>query len=96
MQLLDNAMPLGDTSVRVAGRTDTYPICPLSSIGALAVIQSLNELTVRELDGRGVRHHVLRNMHLGDTRDSYAAWIRDQRRRYARALHRPDTPSPTA
>ena len=93
VHLLDNAMPLGDTSVRVDGTTDTYPICPLSSIGALAVIQSLNELTLRELDRRGVRHHVLRNMHLGDTRDSYAAWMRDQRRRYARALHRPDPPS---
>ena len=90
VHLIDNAMPLGDTSVIVAGQTDTYPICPLSSVGALAVVQSLNELTLRELDRRGVAHHVLRNMHLGDTRDSYTAWLRDQRRRYARALHRPD------
>lgn len=91
VHLLDNGMPLGDTSVTVTGQTGTYPICPLSSVGALSVIQSLNELTLRELDRRGVRHPVLRNMHLGDTRDSYAAWIRDQRRRYARALHRGDT-----
>jgi uncharacterized phosphosugar-binding protein len=96
VQLLDNAMPLGDTSVIVSGKTDTYPVCPLSSLGAIAVIQSLNELTLRELDRRGLRHHVLRNMHLGDTHDSYAAWIRDQRRRYARALHRPDTPAASA
>lgn len=88
VHLIDNGMPLGDTSVTVVGSTDTYPICPLSSVAALSVIQSLNELTLRELDRRGVRHHVLRNMHLGDTRDTYAAWLHDQRRRYARALHR--------
>jgi hypothetical protein len=26
-------------------------------------------------------------MHLNDTVDSYELWIRDQRQRYARALH---------
>lgn len=87
--LLDNAMPVGDLSVTVVGETGTYEVCPLSSIGALTVVQSLNELTVRELDRRGHRHHVLRNMHLNDTVDTYEAWVRDQRERYARALHHP-------
>lgn len=87
VHLLDNAMPFGDTAVVVEGATGTYPICPLSSIGALGAIQCLNELTLRELDGRGIHHHVLRNMHVADTRDSYDEWLRDQRRRYARALN---------
>jgi hypothetical protein len=82
-------MPIGDTSVLVEGETGTYPVCPLSSIGAVSVVQCLNELTIRELDRRGLSHHVLRNMHLKDTRDTYDAWIRDQRTRYARALHNP-------
>lgn len=86
---LDNGMPLGDLSVTVEGATQTYQLCPLSSIGALTLVQSLNELTVRELDRRGVRHPVLRNMHLQNTEDSYEVWVRDQRRRYARALHNP-------
>jgi uncharacterized phosphosugar-binding protein len=85
--LLDNCMPFGDLSVTVVGQTGTYPICPLSSIGALTIVQSLNELTIRELDRRGVKHHVLRNMHLQDTQDSYELWVRDQRQRYARALN---------
>lgn len=94
--LIDNAMPVGDTSITVGGRTDTYPVCPLSSIGAISIVQCLNELTIRELDARGAHHPVLRNMHLRDTRDTYDLWIRDQRRRYANALHRSNTtPSPT-
>lgn len=84
--LLDNCMPYGDLSITIEGETDTYRVCPLSSIGALTIVQSLNELTIRELDRRGVRHHVLRNMHLKDTQDSYEMWVRDQRQRYARAL----------
>jgi len=86
---LDNAMPLGDLSVTVEGQTGRYEVCPLSSIGALTLVQSLNELTVHELDRRGHAHHVLRNMHLHDTVDTYEAWVRDQRARYARALHHP-------
>lgn len=84
---LDNAMPVGDLTVTVEGETGRYEVCPLSSIGALTLVQSLNELTVRELDRRGHSHHVLRNMHLHETGDSYEAWVRDQRARYARALH---------
>lgn len=91
---LDNAMPLGDLSVRIEGQTGTYEVCPLSSIGALTVVQSLNELTVRELDRRGYAHHVLRNMHLHDTVDTYDAWVRDQRERYARALSHPERVEP--
>jgi uncharacterized phosphosugar-binding protein len=91
---LDNGMPLGDLSVRVEGQTGIYNVCPLSSIGALAVVQSLNELTIRALDRRGVSHPVLRNMHLHDTVDSYEQWVRDQRGRYARALHRDDRVEP--
>ncbi len=84
---LDNGMPMGDVTTTVAGQTGTYEVCPLSSIGALSIVQSLNELTIRALDRRGVRHHVLANMHLGQTHDNYNAWLGDQRRRYAHALH---------
>jgi len=89
---LDNGMPSGDLTVTVEGEHDTYEVCPLSSIGALAVVQSLNELTLRELDRRGVRHCVLRNMHTGETGVNYDEWLADQRRRFARALHR-DSPA---
>jgi uncharacterized phosphosugar-binding protein len=91
---LDNAMPIGDVTTTVVGKTDTYKVCPLSSIGALTLIQSLNELTIRALDRRGVRHPVLANMHLGQTQDNYNAWLADQRRRYARVLHNPDQTEP--
>lgn len=91
--LLDNCMPMGDLTTTVAGQTGTYQVCPLSSIGALTIVQSLNELTIRELDRRGIAHHVLRNMHLNDTVDSYDLWVRDQRRRYARTLNNPSTQS---
>lgn len=93
--LLDNCMPYGDLTVTIEGQTDTYHICPLSSIGALTIVQSLNELTIRELDGRGVKHHVLRNMHLKDTQDSYELWVRDQRRRYAKTIQ-PQSDFPAA
>jgi uncharacterized phosphosugar-binding protein len=89
VHLLDNAMPLGDMTIAVEGANDRYSVCPLSSIGAIAVVQSLNELTIRALDERGIHHPVLRNMHLGETRSNYDAWLRDQRRRYSRALHHP-------
>ena len=87
--ILDNGMPMGDTSVAVEGKTGSYSICPLSSLGAIGIVHCLNELTLRELDRRGRRHPVLRNMHLQDTGDSYEAWLRDQRARYARALDHP-------
>ena len=86
---IDNSMPLGDLSVAIDGETDTYHVCPLSTIGAVAVTQSLNELTVRELDRRGVKHHVLRNMHIANTAENYDAWLEDQHRRYALATHNP-------
>lgn len=89
---LDNGMPMGDVTTSVSGQTGSYQVCPLSSIGALSIVQSLNELTIRALDRRGVRHHVLANMHLGETKDNYDAWLEDQHRRYARALYRdPET-----
>jgi len=92
--LLDNGMPYGDLSVTYAGKLDTYPVCPLSSIGALTLVQSLNELTIQELDSRGVRHPVLRNMHLGQTKVNYDEWLLDQRRRYARTLTHPRPVAP--
>jgi uncharacterized phosphosugar-binding protein len=92
--LLDNGMPCGDLSVTVEGQHDTYHVCPLSSIGALTVVQSLNELTIRELDRRGIRHPVLRNMHLGQTQVNYDEWLLDQRRRYARTLVHPNPVAP--
>lgn len=92
--LIDNGMPVGDTTVLVGGRTGTYPICPLSSVAGVTVVQCLNELTLRELDARDAPHHVLRNMHLKDTQDTYELWIRDQRARYARALNHPAPTTP--
>lgn len=86
---IDNGMPMGDVTTTIEGRTGTYKICPLSSIGALAVVQSLNELTLRILDERGIGHHVLANMHLADTRNNYDTWLADQRSRYARAIYNP-------
>lgn len=94
--LLDNCMPYGDLTVTIEGQTGIYQICPLSSIGALTIVQSLNELTIRELDRRGVKHHVLGNMHLNDTRDSYELWVRDQRRRYAAAINNPAAVTPAS
>lgn len=92
--LIDNGMPVGDTTLTIEGATGTYPVCPLSSVAGIGIVQCLNELTLRELDRRGVAHHVLRNMHLKDTRDTYDLWIRDQRTRYARALHNPAAVQP--
>jgi len=91
--LLDNCMPMGDVSVTVKGG-ETYRVCPLSNIGALTLVHSLNELTIQELDARGVKHHVLQNMHLGATQVNYDEWLRDQRRRYARALSNPNRLDP--
>lgn len=84
--LIDNGMPVGDLSLEIEGQTGRYAIGPLSSIGALTVVQSLNELTLRELDRRGHAHMVLQNMHLGGYGPNYDEWLADQRARYARAL----------
>lgn len=92
--LLDNCMPMGDVSITVEGKHATYKVCPLSSIGALTLVHSLNELTIQELDALGVEHHVLQNMHLGQTGVNYDAWLADQRRRYARALSNPEKIEP--
>jgi uncharacterized phosphosugar-binding protein len=91
--LLNNCMPMGDVSITVQGQ-ETYRVCPLSSLGALTIVHSLNELTIRELDRRGIKHHVLQNMHLGQTEVNYDEWLADQRRRYARALFNPDRLTP--
>ena len=87
---IDNSMPYGDLSVKVEGQTDTYHLCPLSTVGAISVTQSLNELTVKELDSRGIKHHVLRNMHIDDTQDNYDEWLHDQRKRFALATYNPN------
>ena len=84
---LDNGMPMGDVTTTVSGQTGTYRVAPLSSIGALSVIHCLNELTIRILDQRGIKHHVLANMHLQQTQDNYDAWLMDQRERYAGAVY---------
>jgi len=84
--LIDNGMPAGDLSLRIEGGTGTFEVCPLSSIGVLAVVQSLNELTLKELDRRGIKHMVLQNMHLGGYGPNYDEWLSDQRTRYARTL----------
>lgn len=87
---INNAMPVGDLTTEIVGQTDTYLVCPLSSIGALTVVQSLNELTIKELDSRGVKHHTLRNMHLNNTQVNYDTWLRDQRERYSKTVNNPD------
>lgn len=87
---IDNSMPYGDLSVTIEGELHTYQVCPLSSIGALSVVQSLNELTIRELDRRGYYHQVLRNMHINNTADNYNEWLDDQHKRYSRALYNPN------
>lgn len=94
--LLDNCMPMGDVSTTVESSEQTYKICPLSSIGALTLVHSLNELTLRALLAMGRQHHVLQNMHLGQTAVNYDAWLGDQRKRYARALSNPDALKPVA
>ncbi len=83
---LDNAMPVGDLSIHIDGESGQYKLCPLSSIGALTVVQSLNELTIHALDERGIEHFVLKNMHLNNTEVNYDSWLRDQRKRYARSM----------
>ena len=87
--LIDNCMPAGDVSITVEGREQEYKVCLLSSIGALTVVHSLNELTIRELVRRGQQHLVLQNMHLGQAHVNYEEWLADQRRRYAKALSNP-------
>jgi len=84
---IDNGMPIGDLSIDIEGPTRHYKICPLSSVGALTVVQSLNELTLQRLTEQGLEHFVLQNMHINDTEDNYECWLRDQRKRYARATH---------
>lgn len=91
---IDNSMPFGDLSVTFEGKLDTYNICPLSTVGAISVTQSLNELTIKELDQRGVKHHVLRNMHIANTQDNYDEWLDDQRKRYALATYNPNREQP--
>lgn len=87
--LIDNCMPAGDVSTSVEGSEHAYKVCPLSSIGALTVVHSLNELTLRELVQRGHKHFVLQNMHVGQTQVNYDDWLADQRKRYAKALSNP-------
>jgi hypothetical protein len=84
--LLDNCMPMGDVSTVVEGTQESYSVCPLSSIGALTIVKSLDKLTMRELVARGHKHQVLQNMHLGQTQVNYDAWLADQRRRYSSAV----------
>jgi uncharacterized phosphosugar-binding protein len=84
---IDNGMPVGDLSIDVDAPNHHYKICPLSSVGALTVVQSLNELTLKTLVERGVEHFVLQNMHINDTEDNYESWLRDQRKRYAKATY---------
>jgi uncharacterized phosphosugar-binding protein len=94
---IDNGMPVGDLSTEVTGLNNhTYKICPLSSIGALTVVQSLNELTLQALVERGVDHFVLQNMHLNDTEVNYDSWLRDQRKRYANATYSKHAVAPLA
>jgi uncharacterized phosphosugar-binding protein len=91
---LDNCMPMGDLSTSIEGQTGSYMVCPLSSIGSLTLVQSLNELTLRELDRRNYKHIVLQNMHLGGYGVNYDEWLGDQRKRYSKAMYNPDCVPP--
>lgn len=91
---LDNAMPMGDLSTPVSTPVGDFVVCPLSSVGGLTVVQSLNELTIRELGRRGYKHFILQNMHLGGYGVNYDEWLLDQRRRYARAMSNPQRVEP--
>ena len=91
---INNGMPVGDLTIEIAGKTDTYRVCPLSSIGALTVVQCLNELTIKQLEARAIDHPVLRNMHLNQTQVNYDSWLRDQRKRYAKAVNNPERVHP--
>lgn len=91
---LDNCMPMGDLTTHIEGQTGSYVVCPLSTVASITLIQSLNELTVRELDSRGYRPTVLQNMHLGGYGVNYDEWLGEQRRRYSRALHNPQRVQP--
>lgn len=91
---LNNGMPSGDLSVSFEGKTGSYKLGPLSSIGAMSLTHCLNELTVQILDSRGIKHPVLQNMHLGQTEVNYDSWLADQRKRYARATFREDALTP--
>lgn len=91
---LDNGMPYGDLTTKVEGQKRSYMVAPLSSIGALTIVQCLNELTIQELDVRGLVHPVLQNMHLANTEDNYGEWLRDQRRRFARTINHPSPLKP--
>jgi len=93
---LDNGMPVGDLTTSIQGKTGSYRVCPLSSLGAISVSQCLNELTARELDRRGVVPVILQNMHLNQTQVNYDEWLRDQRRRYAHALHHQQSAPPAS
>ena len=91
---IDNCMPIGDLTIDFNGEHGHYQVCPLSSVGAITIVQSLNELTIKELDRRGIVHHVLRNMHLDKTEDNYNEWIKDQGQRYALSIYNPDAVQP--
>jgi len=91
---LDNCMPMGDLSTKIEGQTGSYVVCPLSSVGSLTLVQSLNELTLRELDRRNYKHIVLQNMHLGGYGVNYDEWLADQRRRYSKAMYNPEAVKP--
>jgi len=91
---IDNGMPVGDLSINLECNCGQYKIGPLSSIGALTILQSLNELTLQALDARGIEHFVLKNMHLNNTEVNYDSWLRDQRKRYAKAIQNDDALAP--
>ena len=45
---------------------------------------------VKELNKRGNRHHMLRNMQITDSTDKYDGWLVDQQKRYALAIYKPN------
>lgn len=92
--LLDNGMPMGDLSTTISGDHMTYKVCPLSSVGTLTLVHSLNELTVQAIDAMGKTHEVLRNMHLEGYGDNYEAWLADQRKRYAKVTYNENALTP--
>lgn len=91
---IDNCMPMGDVTLQMKSDNRIYGVCPLSSIGVLTIVQSLNELTLRELIKRKYPIHNLANMHLKNTQENYDTWLRDQRKRFSLSQNNPDCVTP--
>lgn len=64
--VIDNCTPPGDAMIHIDGCD--YPVCPGSTLAAVAIVQTLNALTAEKLVQRGYKPLILPSMHFkGDT-----------------------------